>query len=214
MKTSAKAAGNVIRIVLADDHPVVREGLASILEAKDIKVVGQASDGEEACRLYDKLSPDILVLDLRMPKKDGLQAVNELMSRIPKPRIIVMTTYEGEEDVRRALSAGAKGYVLKGTKREEILETVRKVYKGEPAISPDVAAKLATSLTRPELSERELQVLQQMAAGKSNKEIGQVIYVSENTVKAHVKSILAKLDAMGRTEAIAIAIKRGLIQAS
>jgi len=214
LKTSAKAAGNVIRIVLADDHPVVREGLASILEAKDIKVVGQASDGEEACRLYDKLSPDILVLDLRMPKKDGLQAVNELMSRIPKPRIIVMTTYEGEEDVRRALSAGAKGYVLKGTKREEILETVRKVYKGEPAISPEVAAKLATSLTRPELSERELQVLQQMAAGKSNKEIGQVIYVSENTVKAHVKSILAKLDAMGRTEAIAIAIKRGLIQAS
>jgi len=214
LKTSAKAAGNVIRIVLADDHPVVREGLASILEAKDIKVVGQASDGEEACRLYDKLSPDILVLDLRMPKKDGLQVVNELMSRIPKPRIIVMTTYEGEEDVRRALSAGAKGYVLKGTKREEILETVRKVYRGEPAISPDVAAKLATSLTRPELSEREVQVLQQMAAGKSNKEIGQVIYVSENTVKAHVKSILAKLDAMGRTEAIAIAIKRGLIQAS
>jgi DNA-binding NarL/FixJ family response regulator len=214
MKTSAKAAGNVIRIVLADDHPVVREGLASILKAKDIKVIGQASDGEEACRLYDQLSPDILVLDLRMPKKDGLQAVNELMSRIPKPRIIVMTTYEGEEDVRRALSAGAKGYVLKGTKREEILETVRKVYKGQPAISPDVAAKLATSLTRPELSERELQVLQQMAAGKSNKEIGQVIYVSENTVKAHVKSILAKLDAMGRTEATAIAIKRGLIQAS
>jgi len=214
MKTSAKAAGNVIRIVLADDHPVVREGLASILKAKDIKVIGQASDGEEACRLYDQLSPDILVLDLRMPKKDGLQAVNELMSRIPKPRIIVMPTYEGEEDVRRALSAGAKGYVLKGTKREEILETVRKVYKGEPAISPEVAAKLATSLTRPELSERELQVLQQMAAGKSNKEIGQVIYVSENTVKAHVKSILAKLDAMGRTEAIAIAIKRGLIRAS
>jgi len=214
MKTSAKAAGDVIRIVLADDHPVVREGLASILKAKDIKVIGQASDGEEACRLYDQLSPDILVLDLRMPKKDGLQAVNELMSRIPKPRIIVMTTYEGEEDVRRALSAGAKGYVLKGTKREEILETVRKVYKGESAISPDVAAKLATSLTRPELSERELQVLQQMAAGKSNKEIGQVIYVSENTVKAHVKSILAKLDAMGRTEAIAIAIKRGLIRAS
>ena len=214
LKTSAKAAGNVIRIVLADDHPVVREGLASILKAKDIKVIGQASDGEEACRLYDELSPDILVLDLRMPKKDGLQAVNELMSRIPKPRIIVMTTYEGEEDVRRALSAGAKGYVLKGTKREEILETVRKVYKGEPAISPEVAAKLATSLTRPELSERELQVLQQMAAGKSNKEIGQVIYVSENTVKAHVKSILAKLDAMGRTEATAIAIKRGLIQAS
>src|SRR5215467_8529421 len=158
--------GKEIRILIADDHPIVREGLVAILGLEtDLKVVGQARDGEEACKLYDKLSPDILILDLRMPKKDGLQVVAELMSRIPKPRIIVMTTYEGEEDVRRALSAGAKGYVLKGTKRDEILETIRKVYKGESAISPDVAAKLATSLTRPELSERELQVLQQMAAG-------------------------------------------------
>jgi two-component system NarL family response regulator len=214
MKTSTKAAEKVIRILLADDHPVVREGLVSILKAKDVKVIGAASDGEEACRLYDQLSPDILILDLRMPKKDGLQVVTELMTRRPKPRIIVMTTYEGEEDVRRALSAGAKGYVLKGTKRDQILETVRKVYEGQPSLSPEVASKLADSLTRPGLSERELQVLKHIAAGKSNKEIAQVIYVSENTVKAHVKSILAKLDAMGRTEAIAIAIKRGLIEVS
>jgi DNA-binding NarL/FixJ family response regulator len=123
MKSPAKAAGKVIRILLADDHPVVREGLVSILKAKDIKVIGEASNGEEACKLYDQLSPDILILDLRMPKKDGLQVVTELMSRRPKPRIIVMTTYEGEEDVRRALSAGAKGYVLKGTKRDQILNT-------------------------------------------------------------------------------------------
>jgi DNA-binding NarL/FixJ family response regulator len=120
---------------------------------------------------------------------------------------------EGEEDIRRALRAGAKGYVLKGTKRDRILETVRKVYEGEPSLSAEVAAKLADSLTHPELSERELQVLKYMASGKSNKEIAQVIYVSENTVKAHVKSILAKMDAMGRTAAIAIAIKRGLIEA-
>ena len=213
MKTSSKAAGKVIRILVADDHPVVREGLASILKAKDIKVIGEAGDGEEACRLYDQLSPDILVLDLRMPKKDGLQVVTELMSRTPKPRIIVMTTYEGEEDVRRALRAGAKGYVLKGTKRDRILETVRKVYEGQPSLSAEVAAKLTDSLTHPELSERELQVLKYMATGKSNKEIAQVIYVSENTVKAHVKSILAKMEAMGRTAAIAIAIKRGLIEA-
>src|SRR5215471_16198751 len=143
MKSSLKEARKVIRILLADDHPVVREGLASILKAKDIKVIGEASDGEEACRLYDKLSPDILILDLRMPKKDGLQVVTELMSRTPKPRIIVMTTYKGEEDVRRALSAGAKGYALKGTKRDQILETVRNVYQGQPSLSPDVAAKLA-----------------------------------------------------------------------
>ena len=213
MKSSLKEARKVIRILLADDHPVVREGLASILKAKDIKVIGEASDGEEACRLYDKLSPDILILDLRMPKKDGLQVVTELMRRTPKPRIIVITTYEGEEDVRRALSAGAKGYVLKGTKRDEILGTVRKVYQGQPSLSPDVAAKLADSLAHPELSERELQVLKNLAAGKSNKEIAQVIYVSENTVKAYVKSILTKMDAMGRTEAIAIALKRGMIEA-
>src|SRR5215468_8613431 len=171
MKASSKAARKVIRILLADDHPVVREGLVSILKATDIKVIGEASDGEEACRLYDQLSPDILILDLRMPKKDGLQVVTELMSRTPKPRIIVMTTYEGEEDVRRALSAGAKGYVLKGTKRDQILETVRKVYQGQPSLSPDVAAKLADSLTHPELSERELQVLKHMAAARATRRL-------------------------------------------
>ena len=212
MKSSQREARKVIRILVADDHPVVREGLVSILNAKDTKVVGEASDGEEACKLYDQLSPDVLILDLRMPKKDGLQVVTELMSRTPKPRIIVMTTYEGEEDVRRAISAGAKGYVLKGTNRDKILETVRKVYEGRPALSPEVAAKLADSLTHPALSQRELQVLEYMAAGKSNKEIAQVIHVSEHTVKAHVKSVLAKMHANGRTEAIAIAIKRGLIE--
>jgi len=212
MKSSSDTGGKVIRVLLADDHPVVREGLVSILKAKDMKVIGEAEDGEEACELYDQLSPDILILDLRMPKKSGLQVVTELMSRTPKPRIIVMTTYEGEEDVRRAISAGAKGYVLKGTKRDQILDTVRNVYEGRPSLSPEIAGKLADSLTRPEFSERELQVLKQMAAGKSNREIAQVIYVSENTVKAHVKSILAKMDAIGRTEAIAIAVKRGLIE--
>jgi two-component system, NarL family, response regulator len=122
-----------------------------------------------------------------------------------------MTTYESEEDIRRTLKAGAKGYLAKGTAPQEIREAVRKVAKGDSLLPPSIASKLAQSMTHPELSERELQVLQYMANGRSNKEIGQVLYISENTVKAHVKSILAKLDAMGRTEAIAIAIKRGLI---
>jgi DNA-binding NarL/FixJ family response regulator len=130
MKKSSKAAAKVIRILVADDHPVVREGLVSILRAKDIRVIGEAGDGEEACRLYDQLSPDILVLDLRMPKKDGLQVVSELMSRTPKPRIVVMTTYDGEEDVRRVLRAGAKGYVLRARNETGFWKLSEKCTKG------------------------------------------------------------------------------------
>jgi two-component system NarL family response regulator len=205
---------NVIRVLIADDHPIVREGLAAILGNQiDIKVVAEASDGEEACALYDKHSPDVVFLDLRMPKKDGLQVVTELMSsRRPKPRIIVMTTYETEEDVRRALRAGAKGYLLKGAQPEQIVETVRRVAAGESLVSAKIARTLTESLAHPELSMRELQVLRHMAAGESNKEIGQRLNITEHTVKAHVQSILGKLDAAGRTEAIAVAVKRGLIQ--
>jgi two-component system NarL family response regulator len=213
VKTSPDSSSDVITLMIVDDHPVVREGLAAIFKSqKDIKIVAEAGDGDEACKLYDKLTPDVILLDLRMPNKDGLHAISELMTRNPpKPRIIVMTTYESEEDIRRTLKAGAKGYLAKGTAPQEIREAVRKVAKGDSLLPPSIASKLAQSMAHPELSERELQVLQYMANGRSNKEIGQVLYISENTVKAHVKSILAKLDAMGRTEAIAIAIKRGLI---
>jgi two-component system, NarL family, response regulator len=213
VKTSSNPSSEVITMMIVDDHPVVREGLAAIFKSqKDIKIVAEAADGDEACKLYDELSPDVVLLDLRMPHKDGLHAITELMTRNPpKPRIIVMTTYESEEDIRRTLKAGAKGYLAKGTAPQEIRDAVRKVAKGDSLLPPSIASKLAESMAHPELSERELQVLQYMANGRSNKEIGQVLYISENTVKAHVKSILAKLDAMGRTEAIAIAIKRGLI---
>jgi len=156
------------------------------------------------------------MLDLRMPKKDGLQVVTELMSRprVPKPRIIVMTTYESEEDVRRALRAGAKGYLLKGAGVQQIREAVREVSQGQTFLPATIASKLAESMTHRELTEREIEVLQYIANGRSNKEIGTILYISENTVKGHVKSILTKLDAMGRTEAIAIATERGLIRAS
>ena len=213
VKMSSNSPSDVITIMIVDDHPVVREGLAAIFKSqKDIKIVAEAGDGDEACKLYGQLSPDVVLLDLRMPNKDGLHTITELMTRNPpKPRIIVMTTYESEEDIRRTLKAGAKGFLAKGTAPQEIRDAVRKVAKGESLLPPSIASKLAESMAHPELSERELQVLQYMANGRSNKEIGQVLYISENTVKAHVKSILAKLDAMGRTEAIAIAIKRGLI---
>src|SRR5260370_20569691 len=214
MKSSPESSTDVITVVIADDHAVVREGLVAIFKSqKDIKVVAEATNGEEALELCHQHLPDILLLDLRMPKKDGLQVVAELTARrLSRPRVIVMTTYESEEDIRRALKAGAKGYLVKGTAPQQIRESVRRVAAGESLLPANIAAKLAESMAHPELSERERQVLQYMANGRSNKEIGQVLYISENTVKAHVKSILTKLDAMGRTEAIAIAIKRGLIK--
>ena len=192
---------------------MVREGLGAILRSdSDITVVAEAANGEEACNLYDLHDPDIVMLDLRMPKKDRLQVINELIgSRRPKPRIIVMTTYETEEDIRRVLLGGAKGYLLKGALSEQILETVRKVAQGEALVPPKIASMLTESLSHPELSNREFQVLRLLAAGKSNKEIGTALLITEHTVKAHVKSILIKLDAMGRTEAIAIATNRGLL---
>ena len=212
VKPAPSSSSDAITVMIVDDHPVVREGLTAIFKSqKDIKIIAEAGDGDEACKLYNELYPDVVLLDLRMPNKDGLHAITELMTRNPKPRIIVMTTYESEEDIRRTLKAGAKGYLAKGTAPQEIRDAVRKVAKGDSLLPPSIASKLAESMAHPELSERELQVLQYMANGRSNKEIGQVLYISENTVKAHVKSILAKLDAMGRTEAIAIAIKRGLI---
>jgi two-component system NarL family response regulator len=213
-QASRESTIEAITVVIADDHPVVREGLAAIFKSqKDIKVVGEASDGEEAVELCNRHLPDVLLLDLRMPRKDGLQVITDLAARrVAKARVIVMTTYESEDDIRRAMMAGAKGYLVKGTAPQEIRESVRRVAAGEALVPPNIAAKLAESMARPELSEREGQVLRFLANGRSNKEISRVLYISENTVKAHVKSILTKLDAIGRTEAIAIAIKRGLIK--
>jgi DNA-binding NarL/FixJ family response regulator len=203
-----------IRVVIADDHPVARQGLSAILGSLDnVEVVAEAADGEEACQLYYQYSPDVLIVDLRMPKKDGLQVVGELMSgRPPKPRIIVITTYEDEEDIRRAVKAGARGYLVKVADCEQIEEAVRAVAAGHSLFPASISLKLVEAVARPELSQRELEVLRFIATGKSNKEIGSVLFISELTVKGHVRSILEKLDAKGRSEAIAIAVKRGLVQ--
>src|SRR5260221_8318463 len=214
MKSSPESSTDVITVVIADDHPVVREGLVAIFKSqKDIKVVAEATNGEEALELCSHHLPDVLLLDLRMPEKDGLQVITELTARrLARPRVIVMTTYESEEDIRRALKAGAKGYLVKGTAPQQIRESVRRVAAGESLLPANIAAKLAESMSHPELSERERQVLQYMANGRSNKEIGQVLYISENTVKAHVNTILTNVYGIGRTEARSNTLQRVLIR--
>ena len=202
-----------ISVLIADDHPVFRLGLAAILNSQnDIEIVAEATDGEEACELYERHSPDVLMLDLRMPKKDGLQIVTELMARrVSKPRIVVMTSYDSEQNIRQTLNAGAKAFLLKRSHPQLIREAVRRVAQGECFFPPEIGLKLAESMSRSELSKRETQVLHHLALGRSNKEVGRALHISEGTVKHHVKSILSKLDATGRGEAIAIAVRRGLI---
>jgi DNA-binding NarL/FixJ family response regulator/signal transduction histidine kinase len=212
-RAADKTMNSEMRILISDDHPVVRNGLMAILtEQKDIKVVGEATDGEEACELYDELLPDLLLLDLRMPKKNGLEVIRDLMTRTPKPRIIVMTTYEAAENIRLALTAGAKGYLLKGAEPAQLLDTVRRVFVGDSVLPPGVADKLLSSLVQPKLTKREMQVLRQLCAGSSNKEIAQKLCVSGSTVKFYNQSLFKKLGVAGRTGAIAIAVKSGLIR--
>jgi two-component system, NarL family, response regulator len=213
-RSSNKVPLQEIRVLIADDHPVARQGLSSILKSlTGVQVVGEAADGNEACELYDQLSPDVLIVDLRMPEKDGLQVVAELMSsRSPKPRIIVITTYECEEDLRRAIMAGAKGYLVKVADPRQIEEVLRAVAAGRTLFPAEITTKLAEAVAHPELTKRELQVLQHVANGRSNKEIGSILYISEATVKGHIRSILTKLEARSRAEAIAIAVERGLIR--
>ena len=213
IRSSPSEKAKKISVLIADDHPVVRLGLGAILNSQnDMEIVAEAADGEEACQLYDQHSPDVLMLDLRMPKKDGLQIVAELMARrVSKPRIVVMTSLDQEQNIRRALSAGVKGFLAKRSDPQQIREAVRRVAQGESFLPQEIGLKLAESMSRSELSKREAQVLHHLARGRSNKEIGRALYIGEGTVKHHMKSILSKLDAMGRVEAIAIAVQRGLI---
>jgi two-component system, NarL family, response regulator len=202
-----------IRIVLADDHPVVRDGLAAMINQQtDMEVVAEAGDGEEAISLFEQHKPDVMVLDLRMPKRDGVAVVQHALQKNPKARILIITTYDGDEDIFQCLSQGAKGYLLKDAPRTEILSAIRAVSEDRPYTSSTVAAKALQRMAKPSLTQREFSVLQLVAEGRSNKDIARRLSITEGTAKTHVKAILTKLDAISRTEAVAVAHKRGLIR--
>ncbi len=202
-----------IRIVVADDHPIVRQGIvANLKEQRDMKVVAQGSDGDEALALIKRHMPDVVLLDLRMPRMDGLAVVAEVTALHLQSKVIVMTTFESQEDIQRAVRAGARAYLLKDCTQQTLLEAIRRVYLGEVFLLPQIAQKLVDRIQKPQISKRELEVLKSVASGKSNKEIGVQLFIGEGTVKTHVASLLEKLGVTGRTSAVREAVRLGLVQ--
>ena len=204
-----------VRVLVADDHPVVRQGImANVKPQGDMNVVAEAGDGVEALELIKEQLPDVVMLDLRMPRIDGLDVLKEVnKSRLPS-KVIIMTTFDSEEDVQRAMKTGARGYLLKDSTQEEILDAIRRVSLGETYLPARIVQKVAEGMRKPELSPREVEVLQWVAAGKSNKEIGAQLFIAEGTVKTHMKNVLEKLAVVGRTAAIREAVHRGLVRLS
>jgi DNA-binding NarL/FixJ family response regulator len=202
-----------IRILIADDHTTVLAGLASIIGMQpDMVVVAEAANGREAVDLWQKHRPDVTLLDLRMPKLDGVGVIDEIRKEDTSARIILLTTYDTDNEIYRAIKAGAKGYLLKDARREELLESIRKVSRGETCIPQALVEKLAAGMSSETLTGRELGVLTLLARGKSNKEIGANLFISETTVKGHLRNIFTKLNVLSRTEAITVASRRGLVQ--
>ena len=201
-----------IRILIADDHPVVREGLAAMIKRRtDMTVVAEANHGQEAVALFHQHQPDVVLMDLRMPEMDGVEAILTIREQTPEARVIVLTTYDTDEDIYRALRAGAKAYLLKDTPREELLDTIRAVSAGRTRVPSDVAAKLVERVSSEALTAREVDVLRLIVAGNSNREIATLLYISEGTVKTHVNHILMKLGVSDRTQAVTTALRRGLV---
>jgi DNA-binding NarL/FixJ family response regulator len=202
-----------IRILVADDHPLLREGVAALIASEpDLLLVAVAADGREAIEQFRATRPDVTLMDLQMPNMSGIDAVISIRNEWPDARIIVLTTYAGDALALRALKAGAQAYVLKGMVRKELLETIRAVHQGQKRVQPDVAMQIASHTAEASLSPRELAVLELIAAGHSNKAIGSRLSINEETVKGHVKNILAKLGARDRTHAATLAFRRGIIQ--
>jgi DNA-binding NarL/FixJ family response regulator len=202
----------VIRVLAVDDHPLLREGIAALVSNQaDMELVAEAANGREAIEQFRKHLPDITLMDLQMPEMNGIDALGAIRGEFPEARIVVLTTYAGDVQVIRALKAGARGYLLKGLLRKELLETIRAVHAGQKRMPPEVASEIAEHATDDILTPREVDVLRLIAAGNANKEIAAQLSITEETVKGHVKNILAKLSANDRTHAVTIGLKRGII---
>ena len=202
-----------IRILCVDDHPVMRDGIAFALQTQeDLELVGEATSGEDAIRLFKELRPDITLMDLNLPGMDGVEAIEAIRKSSPRAKIIVLTTYSGDAMARRALNAGASGYILKHMLRIDLIRTIRSVFSGARSIPPEIAAGLVERMGTRDLTEREIEVLRVLADGNSNKMIAEALHISEDTVKAHIKNILQKLDASDRTHAVTIALQRGYLR--
>jgi DNA-binding NarL/FixJ family response regulator len=206
------AANERIRVFVVEDHAVVRQGLISLLSsAPEIEVVGFAEDGRQAADRYASLMPDVTLMDLQMPVMSGVEAIRQIRQEVPAARFIVLTTFDGDEDIYRAMQAGAKGYLLKGMDIEELVQTIRMVDSGRGRIPSVIAEKLAQRVGSEELTSREVEVLERIVAGRANKEIGSDLHISEATVKSHVNSLLGKLGASDRTHAAMLALQRGIV---
>lgn len=205
-----------VRIVIADDHPVVRAGLEGMLSAQpEFEVVGQAADGAEASRLADRLKPDVVLMDLRMPEVDGVAAIKEIKEQRPEVHILVLTTYDSDADILRAVEAGATGYMLKDAPRDDLFRAVKAAARGEPLLAPRVADRLMRRMREPErdkISGRELEILALVARGKSNKDVAKTLHISEATVKTHLIHTFSKLGVDDRTAAVTVALERGILQ--
>ncbi|MGH9841578.1 MAG: response regulator [Blastocatellia bacterium] len=202
-----------IRVFCVDDHPLLREGISAIINNQpDMQLVAEASTGCEAIQKYREHQPDVTLMDLRLPDMSGIDALIAIRADFPEARIIVLTTFEGDVEIQRSLEAGARGYLLKSMPPKELLEAIRQVHAGKKRIPPELAAHLAEHLGDESLTEREIEVLRHVAGGNRNRDIAEQLFISEETVKVHIKHIMEKLGATDRTQAVAIAVRRGIIQ--
>jgi len=202
-----------IRVFSVDDHPLLHEGIATVIRNQpDMLLAGEASSGREAIRRFREHQPDVTLMDLRLPDMSGIEAMIAILTEFPEARIIILTTFEGDAEIRRALEAGAHNYVLKSMLPKELMEVIRQVHAGKKRIPPEIAAHLAEHYSDDALTGREVEVLQQVASGNRNRDIAEKLFITEETVKAHVKHIMEKLGATDRTQAVAIGVRRGIIQ--